>query len=283
MQSEAGRELYERGWRQGCLIPLRPTQTVYESVDPPSLTTLDLDAGVELVLATQDCDLVKPTERLPYVEAIAATRDTELSSDVQINDGRYFVLDPEDGLVADRVFNATLHKEALLALAPPDPPCAGDTTRARRFGHWLGLRYDRIPLPDAAVEHIQIPLANAFRKLCRRGRPYEALNRQLREIRVVGNLSDGPPFLISLIFVLEENASIEDASEAIAAIIVEAGLAIEGAGEDASAVAIRRWVPLPPSLLSVKAYQESIPVSLERLSMSGEEIVGALPLDAESA
>jgi hypothetical protein len=285
MQSGAGRELYERGWRQGCLVPLRPVQTVYETIDPPAVKTIEPEGRTALVLTTQDCDLVKTGERLPFVEAIAATHDAELSNEVQINDTRYFVLNPVTGLVADRVYNVTIEKDALLALPPPDAPCGGDETRTRRFAKWLGLRYDRIPLPDDVVLNVQRPLADAFRKLCRPGKRYESLNRDLREIRIIGDLSQGPPFLVSLIFVLTEEASIEDASLAIAAVITDAGFAIEGGllDDEQADVQIRRWVAVPPSRLPVKVYHESIPVSLERISVRGEETIGAVPLNAESA
>jgi hypothetical protein len=284
MQPDVGRELYGRGWRQGSVIPLRPTQTVYESIDPPVETKIELGEAAGLVLTTQDCDLVKPTHRLPFVEAIATTLDRQLSAEVQINDGRFFVLDPENGLVADRAYNATINKEALLELPPPSIACGGDETRARRFAKWLGQRYDRIPLPDPIVECVQRPLADAFRKLCRPGRRYEKLNQDLREVRILGDLEDESPFLVSFIFVLTEDASVEDAQLAIGEVLVEAGFAIEGMTDDTDAeVVIRRWVALPPSLLTIKVYQESIPVSLERMSVGGEEIIGAVPLNAESA
>jgi hypothetical protein len=283
MESYPGRELYGRGWRQGCVIPIRPTQTVYEALDPPAQTQIELSEGTGLVLTTQDCDLVKSPGRLPFVEAIATTKDPELSNTVQINDARFFVLDPDSNLVADHAYGATIRKEALLALPEPEAPCGGDERRARRFSHWLGQGYARLPLPDAVVEYIQRPLQKAFAKLCLPGKRYETLNRDVAEVRLIGDLHAGPPFVVALIFVLTEEASIDEASAALAAIIGEAGFAIEGFGDEGATVRLRRWMALPPSRLSVQAYQDAVPIPLERLSLRGEEIIGALPLNAESA
>jgi hypothetical protein len=251
------------------------------------LETRELEEGMQLALATQDCDLVKPSDRFPDVEAIGCVTSPDLASTVMANSAQYFVLDPVEGLVADASVSIPIAKEALLGLSAPAPACGGDERRARRLAPWLGARFDRTPLPDGAVEAIQRPLAAAVKKLCKPGKRHASLNEVLHEIRVVGGLDGGPPYVISLLFVLESGTAPEAHELAIAELIAEAGFAVEdtaSAEELAEAnVHIRNYHVLPPSLLSVEAYYSSTPLALDHFSLAGEETVGAEPLDAESA
>jgi hypothetical protein len=280
-----GRRLYDRGWRQGCVIELPATQ--HSLVARDTVEQVSVSEEMRLVLTTQDCDAVKPSERLPWLEAIGCVTDPERAKTVMANDARFFVLDPERGLVADRAVMATVSRDVLEELPDPDPPCGGDTQRARRFGIWLGARYDRPALPDEAVEHIQRPLGEAFRKLCSPGKLYHQLNVDLYEVRLVGAASGSPPFIVSLLFVLREGAPVEASELAIAEVIAEAGFAVEEVASDdalqASSVHLRRWIAAPPSRLTLAAYADSIPVSLASETYRGDEVVGAEPLDAESA
>jgi hypothetical protein len=281
----AGRELYDRGWRQGSRIAVRVQQSAYGSFDPVQLVEQELPSGMDLVLATQDCDLVKDEEKLPQLEGIGCFDDPELASRVRANDARYFVLDPEPGIVADRAHGAYFTREALAALPNPQAgPCGDDRTRQRRFARWLGARYDRPAVPDAAVEAIQRPLAAAVHRLCRPGRPHEQLNRDLHEIRIAGDLGAGPPFRISMIFVLREGVDAGSADLLVAELIEAAGFAIEAVSDgEGAAVLIREWVAAPPSLLTVAAYHGSVGIPLAHESYRGSETLGAEPLDAESA
>jgi hypothetical protein len=280
-----GRGLYDRGWRQGCVIPLPATQFAMVSKD--TIEEVSVPEGMQLVLATQDCDTVKPAEKIPWLEAIGCSIDLKRAKTVMANDARYFVLDPEAGVLADRAITATLSRDVLDDLPDPDPPCGGDAQRARRFGIWLGARYDRPAIPDAAVQHLQRPLADAFRKLCGPGKAHHKLNADLHEVRIVGELSGSPPFIVALLFVLKEGASVEASELSIAEVVADAGFAVEEvASEDelrSSSVHLRRWIAAPPSRLTLAAYVESIPVSLGSETYRGEEVVGAEPLDAESA
>jgi len=282
-----GQELYDAGWRQGARIPGTVPQAHY-----PSLTAGveegPMPDGMDLVLTTQDCDLVKASTRLPFLEAIGCVDDAEHARSVRANDARFFVLNSEAGTVADRAFGAFLTREALAALSAPGSPCGGDIQRARRFATWLGARYDRPALPTTAVEVVHRPLVSAIRRLCGRGRPHEQLNRDLYEIRVIADLDAGPPFTIDLlIFVMTEAASSEASDFAVAQVLEEAGYAIEGvdSGDDGRepAVTVRRWMAVPPSKLSVALYHQAIPLPLTYESIDGDEFIGAEPLDAESA
>jgi len=87
-----GRELYDRGWRQGSVIPLPAAELAV--VDGAALEDGAIDRKMQLVLVTQDCDTVKPTERLPNLEAIGCFTDKAFAKEIRANDARYFVLDP---------------------------------------------------------------------------------------------------------------------------------------------------------------------------------------------
>jgi hypothetical protein len=278
----AGRELYDEGWRQGSRLKGDACQSYFKELKQSGLATDPLPPGMSLVLATQDCDLVKADDRLPYVEAVGCVEDGLLAATIRPNDARYFVLDPASGVVADRAYGAFLLREALKGLSVPELPFGGDAVRARRFARWLGARYDRPALPEEAVRAIQRPLVDAVRRLCRPGRPHEALNRDLHEIRVAGDLEEGPPFAVLLVFVLTETADVAACQVAIAELIEATGFAVEGASEEGE-VFVQLWVAAPPSRLSLATYQGSIGIPLAYESVRGEETVGADPLDAESA
>jgi hypothetical protein len=282
----AGRELYDKGWRQGSRIAVSARQGFHRAFEPIDTQEHDLPEGMDLVLATQDCDLVRPEEKLPLLEGIGCCEDPERAARTRLNDARYFVLDPAVGLLADRGYGAFFTRDALaLVPSPVVLPCGGDASRRRRFARWLGARYDRPAFPDEAVDAIQRPLAASVEKLYRPGHELHALNDDLREIRVAGDLDGGPPFTVSLIFVLREGADESAAGLLIARLLEEAGFAVEGdsieAGESASVV-VRTWVAAPPSRVSLEAYSGSIAIPLAYESYRGDEAVGAEPLDAES-
>jgi hypothetical protein len=282
----AGRELYDRGWRQGSRIAVNARQGFHRAFEPIETQEHDLPEGMDLVLATQDCDLVRAEERLPLLEGIGCCEDPERAAAIQLNDARYFVLEPAVGLIADRGYGAFFTRESLALVPPPVVlPCGGDAARRRRFARWLGARYDRPAFPDEAVDAIQRPLAATVRKLYRPGHELHGLNDDLHEIRIAGDLDSGAPFTVTLIFVLREGADEEAASLLIARLLEEAGFAVEGDSiedGDNAAVVIRTWVAAPPSRLSVAAYNGSIAIPLAYESYRGDEVVGAEPLDAES-
>jgi hypothetical protein len=281
-----GQELYDAGWRQGARIPSSAPQVHFSLLGTPAKEA-PMPEGMSLVLATQDCDLVKPEEKLPYLEAIGCVNDPGRAKSVRANDARFFVLNPDAGTVADRGYGAFLTRDALVGVSAPAAPCGGDLVRARRFATWLGARYDRPALPTPAVEHVQRPLSAAIRALCSPGKPHEELNRELHEIRVIADLESGPPFTLDLlIFLLTEQAPIEAAEFAIAEVIERAGFAVAGIGDDPGidhSVVLRNWQVFRPSELSIALYHGAIPIPLAYESVRGDEVIGAEPLDAESA
>src|SRR6266571_5628160 len=127
MAETAGQKAYRRGWRQGSVIPKALAMTVYSDLLSGSSQQVEPE-GTALVLATQDCDLVKPGESLSFVEAIACTEhDEAFIQELMANNARYFVLDRTSRLVADRNHVVLLEKEVLAQIGDaPTPPCEGD-------------------------------------------------------------------------------------------------------------------------------------------------------------
>jgi hypothetical protein len=182
-----GRELYDRGWRQGSIIPAAAHVPHLDSLDPARWETAS-PRDPTLVLVTQACDLVKSEVKLPYLEAIACFKDVPLSRSVRLNDSRYFVLSRDAALVADRAHVVLLTRESLAAIpSPAEVPLATEIER-RRFARWLGARYDRPALPDEIHPALTIPLGEAFARYCKPGQRLEWLNDHLHEVRVAGPL-----------------------------------------------------------------------------------------------
>jgi hypothetical protein len=103
---------------------------------------------------------------------------------------------------------------------------------------------------------------------------------------VIGDLDDGPPFRIRLLFVLAESAVREVAEFEIAQLIEAAGFAVDGMGdaeEEGANVIIQSWVAAPPSRIPLSLYLEGVGLPLRYESLRGEEVVGAEPFDAETA
>ena len=241
--------------------------------------------GDLLVVATQDCDLVKPMERDPYVEFLAARVVDDVRT-IKRNDGRYFVLNPEELLIADRLHQVRIYKDALLEVAPPDrAPCGGDLPRAREFAVWLGARYDRVALPDAFVDLFQRPLVKAFEKLCGPGKKLAALNRDMQELRVAGEVDSEGPYRIGVVCLINDDADPVACSAALAEVLARAGLHVEDTASEKERAAAPLLVAhieiVTPGELSIRDYFGTLPVPLEDISFAGHVRVGAIPIDRE--
>ena len=257
---------------------------ILTSLDPVVMDELAL-SDRKLVLATQDCDLVKPADKLPALEAILCFVDQGRARRTRPNDSRFFVLNPSAGLLADRAHITSFTREALDALPPPEgSPFAGDSRLARRFARWLGARYDRPALPNEIHEALTRPLKAATERFCQPGRSHEWLNDQLHEVRVAGEFGEPPPWEVMLLFVLGHEAEVDRCQVAIAEILVEAGIStLPPIEHDHRQVTVVRWAAVPTSRLPVLTYWGSQPLDLDGVSALGGAAPGAGPLRADSA
>ncbi len=272
-----GRALYDRGWRQGVVFGESREGQFFARLDSAPERTYRVDG--RLVLTTQDCDLVKPEARLPYLEAIPVHVDHAMSRSIRANDGRYFVLDPDAGLVADRAYRLQLSRGALETIgAPTDPPCGGDRRRIRRFGQWLGSAYDRPALPDEFNRDLSQPLMQAIAEAIRPGRATTFLNTAVHEVRAATDFTASTPWAVELLFILAEDAEVAAAEEAIAEVLAQSRLLETRLG---GITQIASWQAIKLSEISVLDYSAAFPISPEVLSLSGETETGALPARAD--
>jgi hypothetical protein len=274
-----GRELYDRGWRQGTTFAGHVSQRVVSSLDPFETREVVVH-GEGLVLSTQDCDLVKAPATVPTLEAIPFIIDPERAKSTKSNNSRFFVLEPENHVVADRSRRVPMMREALATLpAPTGLPCAGDARRARQFAKWMASAYDRPALPDELNPNLVTPINREFTTACRPGGSHEWLNAHLHEIRVAGRFTTEPPWPVALLFVLADEAPVSDCEVAIAELLHSSGVLDERDGP----VRVEHWSTGTLATISVLDYSAAFPVSLEAVSYGGGEEIGATPLRADPA
>jgi hypothetical protein len=261
-----GRQLYDRGWRQGTPLNGSAVQTVLNSFEPRDLSEFESD-GSGLVLTTQECDLVKPEIKVPALEVIAHIVDADRARSIKANDSRFFVMDSASGLIADRARKYAITRDALNQFPAPDgPPFGGDTRQSRRFARWLASGYDRPALPDEVHGELAVPLLRSLSTAVRAGAPHEWLNDQLDEVRLAGNFSAPPPWPVDLFFILSDDADKDRCEEAIGEVLAESGLM--GTKADAC-VRLDEWWTSTLALTSALDYLSSSPLSMDELSVSG--------------
>lgn len=138
--------------------------------DEPILTVeLPLDPALVVVIS-QDCDLVRPVEREPYVQIAALTRvDKELHDEVaRLGSSRLFPYPPVAGdepLVLDVRLVGTIEKPALLSDHIRRLGCPLTEPQRSSLRAWLGSRFARVAFPDEIAELVVLPIQRAAEKL----------------------------------------------------------------------------------------------------------------------
>jgi hypothetical protein len=227
-QSNVGRELYDRGWRQGRIlraaslpIPILSWQTANtqsgdtrrgkkSSLDQWSIQSKPVGPDDYLLVASQDCDIAKPAEKEPHIEVLQASWSTEIAR-IAMARGKSYQLrriaaraedSKSEALIADAAWRALLDKRSLIALQPEFYTPAYGAIDTATLQDWLGARFSRLALPDELVEAIQQPLVAAIRKLNK--------NDVLHEIMagidfVLCVLKRQDPLQVELWFVVDED------------------------------------------------------------------------------
>ncbi len=145
--NKLGEHLYNSGWRQGVLMPPLPWSVIYRSDDPlskiaktakrqaeqvdiPASTDLPLHgiglaSGITrredyLVIASQDCDIVRSLSEEPNIVAMRAfiTENNSILKYADSNSSHYFLLDRKRGLVAESSVMVLIEKPVLLNFTP---------------------------------------------------------------------------------------------------------------------------------------------------------------------
>lgn len=223
-----GEELIRRGWRQGSVLQITSAQKSWLALNTPeeisqySVSALSsaevwklqhemLDAHDLLVIASQTCDIQRPSRLEPWVETLRAYWTTERSiiNEAGKNSVRRFLVQRRidangqvEGLIADATVRIQLEKVSLLQLLPLSNFAEDDWITPRRFRRWLAKRYDRLALPDELVLAVQKPIIKALDKL----RPTDDKHRILDGIQEIlfFPANKTMPFLIDILLIRDE-------------------------------------------------------------------------------
>jgi hypothetical protein len=296
-ENKLGEHLYNSGWRQGVLLPALPWSVVYRSDDPLNkiaktaqrqakqvgvLATAELPlqgigvaSGITrredyLVIASQDCDIVRSLNEEPNIVTLRAfiTDNSSILRYADSNSSRYFLLDRRRGLVAESSFMSLIEKPVLLNFTPE--PGARDGATQERFARWVAHRFDRPAFDDNVVGAVIKPLLDNLSQMQKGNDPdLDALDnvREVRLAKIVGS----PPFDVRLLFIIPEDG-LPDGGVALARLVVR----------------IRTWFnPLAARLVAWDArhlyevtvgdYLDTQQIYLEQYTYRGQVIRGLLP------
>ena len=141
-----GARLNSSGWQQGVLLPPLPYSVIYQYDNPISKiaktakkqserknisSSIDLPLhgigvasgtryGDYLVIASQDCDIVRSLSDKPNVICLCAfiTDNSDILRFADSNSTRYFLLNRKRGLVAESTIMVLIEKPVLMAYTP---------------------------------------------------------------------------------------------------------------------------------------------------------------------
>ncbi len=295
--NKLGEHLYNSGWRQGILLPPLPWSVIYQSEDPlskiaktakhqskqvdiPALTGLPLHGisiatGITrredyLVIASQDCDIVRSLNEEPNIVAMRAftTQNSSILRYADSNSSHYFLLDRKRGLVAESSVMVLIEKPVLLNFTPEPGAC--DSATQGRFARWIAHRFDRPAFDDDVVGAVIKPILDNLSQMQKDGDPdLDALNnvKEVRLAKIVGK----PPFDVRLLFIIPQEG-LSDNGVALAHLVFR----------------MRTWFnPLAARLvawdarhlyeITVGDYLDTQQIYLEQYTYQGQIIQGLLP------
>jgi len=130
---------------------------------------LPLDPAL-VVVVSQDCDLVRPVEREPYIQIASLTEvEKDLYDEVsRLGSSRLYAYPPVDGvatLVLDVRLVGTIEKPALLSEGIARLGCPLTDPQRAMLRAWLGARFARVAFPDEIAELVVAPIQRASQKL----------------------------------------------------------------------------------------------------------------------
>jgi len=295
--NKLGGHLYNSGWRQGVLMPPLPWSVIYRSDDPlskiaktakrqaeqvdiPAATGLPLHgvglaSGITrredyLVIASQDCDIVRSLSEEPNIVAMRAfiTENSSILRYADSNGSHYFLLDRKRGLVAESSVMVLFEKPVLLNFTPESG--ARDSATQERFARWIAHRFDRPAFHDDVVGAVIKPILDNLSQMQKDNDPeLDALDivKEVRLAKIVGK----PPFDVRLLFIIPEDG-LPDNDVALARLVFR----------------IRTWFnPLAARLIAWDArhlyeitvgdYLDTQQIYLEQYTYQGQIIQGLLP------
>jgi hypothetical protein len=223
-----------------------------------------------LVVASQDCDIVRSLSEEPNIVAMRAftTDNSNILRYADSNSSRYFLLDRERGLVTESSVMVLIEKPVLLNFTPE--PGASDNTTQERFARWIAHRFDRPAFDDDVVGAVIKPLLDNLSQMQKNKDPDLAALDNVKEVRLA-KIVGKPPFEVRLLFIIPENG-FPDKDVALAHLVSR----------------IRTWFnPLAACLvawdarhlyeITVGDYLDTQQIYLEQYTYQGRIIQGLLP------
>ena len=226
-----GEHLYNSGWRQGVLMSPLPWSVIYRSDDPlskiaktakrqaeqvdiPAATGLPLHgigvaSGITrqedyLVIASQDCDIVRSLSEEPNIVAMRAfsTENSSILRYADSNSSHYFLLDRKRGLVTESSVMVLIEKPALLSFTPEPGAC--DSPTQQRFARWIAHRFDRPAFHDDVVGAVIKPILDNLSQMQKDNDPDLKALDNVKEMRLA-KIAGKPPFDVRLLFITPED------------------------------------------------------------------------------
>jgi hypothetical protein len=295
--NKLGEHLYNSGWRQGVLLPPLPWSVIYRSDDPlskiaktakrkpeqrdiPAATGLPLHSigiasGItrqedNLVIASQDCDIVRSLSEEPNIVAMRAftTENSSILGYADSNSTHYFLLDRKRGLVAESSVMALIEKPVLLNFTPE--PGARDSATQERFARWIAHHFDRPAFHDDVVGAVIKPILDNLSQMQKDNDPdLDALDnvREVRLAKIVGK----PPFDVRLLFITPQEG-LSDNGVAIAHLVSRMRTWF-----NPLAARLVAWDALHLYEITVGDYLDTKQIYLEQHTYQGHIIQGLLP------
>ncbi len=289
------KQLEDAGWEQGTLLPPLASSVIFHPSNPVTtasrtavrkgvptsfeatgFTPHNIASGVprpsdRLVVITQTCDIVRSPNVEPTVMTMRAfiTENKSILGAAASNSTRNFLLDPDRGLVVDATVVSLIEKPFLATLTPEIG--AADPETQRRFGLWLGHRFNRPALPDRVVEAVVIPILESLRTMQEEEDEDWHIFDEVLEVRVARIVGD-LPYDVRLLF-----------------IIPEAGLSDRGVGLARLTGRMREWFapetarlvnaqPITYRTISVADYQATDRIYLDFYTYHGRTTQGLGPI-----
>jgi len=295
--NKLGEHLYNSGWRQGVLLPCLPWSVIYRSEDPLSkiaktakrraeqmdisavtdlpLHGIGIASGItrredHLVIASQDCDLVRSLSEEPNIVTMRAftTENSSILRYADSNSSHYFLLDRMRGLVAESSVIVLIEKPVLLNFTPEPGAC--DNATQERFSRWIAHRFDRPAFDDDVVGAVIKPLLDNLSQMQKDKDPDLDTLDNVKEVRLA-KIVGKPPFDVRLLFIIPEDG-LPDNGVALAHLVFRIRTWF-----NPLAARLVAWDALHLYEITVGDYLDTQQIYLEQYTYRGQIIRGLLP------
>lgn len=272
-----GQTLYEAGWRQGSVFKLEGAAVYFNKI----LNGATLGAGNKLVkrnqwlvVTSQECDIVAPDDKEPYIEAMVCRKESANHvNNIRNKSARSFAVDPDNCIVANAPYKLQLDKGLLLGVTPQPWPSTDENFDL--FVRWLATRYDRPSVSDEIVKVFDNPVRDVLEQLAE-DQPvvWDVFNKAVRETRVTPQLREDPPYELHITLLSRSVSLTDEELEAVNRVYDKILSCV-----DRTQVSLDdepRWVS--SETISLAEYEQTRLLSLEFLSYQGDTPIGALPV-----